>query len=455
MLKAEQPTSFNYDAFDYLLPAVFRTFEVFEPASLSDDFLEDELNVYRLEDPAVYKYLWFASDQAEPRSLTAHKSLGRDIKPVEILDLHLVWDSSSVLIRPIPRYLLSPMFWGIYLYCRPSSSCTCYEQSKEAVEEKSKKSDNQCDRARRYHTALGFLRSYAALIRYESDFRIAEEAHLLPEGVTWTKWRMFVKQILDRENKCLSKRFRYGDLRLGGLNTIYRFRYLQYGYRAVYQEYSSFLRDNITAILSFIAYITIVLTAMQLGLATDRLGKNDTFQKISFGFTVFSIIAPLALVLVLGCVFLTLLFWDNERTRLYRKSKENEENEDKRGPGDLGRTPVTAQEIRIMRYAENAAEPVQAYIHGRGPTYMQTETEVEIDSPQEEMEASGPFQADMDKLSSASTSNDRRREKQRRIDRMYQRTHDTVQVAAIRMPEELVEERETEEKEEDVNVDES
>jgi lipopolysaccharide export LptBFGC system permease protein LptF len=49
---------------------------------------------------------------------------------------------------------------------------------------------------------------------------------------------------------------------------------------------------------------------MQVGLATDRLGKNEIFQRASSGFTVFSILSPAILVGLVFCWFLA-LFMNN------------------------------------------------------------------------------------------------------------------------------------------------
>jgi hypothetical protein len=51
--------------------------------------------------------------------------------------------------------------------------------------------------------------------------------------------------------------------------------------------------------LTAIIYITIVLTAMQVGLASEELMHNRGFNRAAYGFTVFSILAPL-IVLLLG-----------------------------------------------------------------------------------------------------------------------------------------------------------
>jgi hypothetical protein len=93
----------------------------------------------------------------------------------------------------------------------------------------------------------GFLFSYAALITHKSDFKIAQEKHLLPQQVKWTAWITLVKQ-LDTENTYdkIDNRFKCGELRLSRLNKIYRCPLLLHGYMTHWHQYGSFFRDNFT-----------------------------------------------------------------------------------------------------------------------------------------------------------------------------------------------------------------
>lgn len=68
------------------------------------------------------------------------------------------------------------------------------------------------------------------------------------------------------------------------------------------------MERNFAWALTAIVYITIVLTAMQVGLGTHQLKDDVGFNRASYGFTVFSILAPLIVLvviiitlLVLGC----------------------------------------------------------------------------------------------------------------------------------------------------------
>ncbi|KAF9872598.1 putative peptidase C14 [Colletotrichum karsti] len=175
-----------------------------------------------------------------PRSLHHQRLLNREITITERADLHLVWAGERIFVKPLPRFLLEQSFWEKYL-CPHEVPLTSIVHAR----------------------ALGFLFSYAALITHESDFRIAKEMHLLPEEVQWAAWRVAVGQLLGTPLR---------------------------GYMSRWNQYGSFFHDNFALLASSTVYIAIVLTAMQVGLATEALQDNAAFQSASYGFTVFSII---------------------------------------------------------------------------------------------------------------------------------------------------------------------
>jgi hypothetical protein len=282
-----------------------------------------------------------------PRPLHYQRAASREIVVVERIDMHLVWEPNKIYLKPLPRYLLSHKFWKENLICKPTCSCagsttrsaTDPSNNKPSAAKKpspqlspplhSKQqttgqvSGRICQQHQLYDCAYGLLSSYVALIQYESDFRIAQSAFLLPETVTWTIWKRLVRQLLDEKNgkRLPNKRFFFGELRLNRLNMIYRVRFGNLrGYRLGYQTYGSFFVDNLAPIVSIITYMVVVLTAMQVGLATDRLGGNDIFQGASYGFTIFSILFPPFFIALFFCWFLT-LFVNNVFATLSFKKK--------------------------------------------------------------------------------------------------------------------------------------
>tara|TARA_R110002003_G_scaffold62_5_gene5615 strand:+ start:20855 stop:21400 length:546 start_codon:yes stop_codon:yes gene_type:complete len=166
--------------------------------------------------------------------------------------------------------------------------------------------------------------SYAALVAHESDFRLARETHLLSEEVLWPTWKTFVKELLDTESIYghVNKRFFYGKLRLIRLNTIYRLGGGPVrGYQPEFSQYGSFFQANFTWLASLLAYMVVVLAAMQVGLGTRTLQESDAFQAASYGFTVFTIVGSLAAVAVIFAVFLVLLVENWVRTLQYGRTR--------------------------------------------------------------------------------------------------------------------------------------
>ncbi|KAJ6785756.1 hypothetical protein PWT90_04846 [Aphanocladium album] len=268
--------------------------------------VEDELQLKRLAN--IHDWLWVAGLPLPPRALHHQLLLGREILITEQMDLHLVWTTGKVFLKPIPRFVLEPTFWTRYLCC---GECGC----------SSSVTKPECVRPRLYRQALGFLFSYAALLLHESDFRIAEDKHLLPPEVTWPAWRTLVEQ-LDTENiyPYIDQRFIHGELRLSRLNKIYALtKTPMRRYMAHWNQYSAFFHDNFTTLASATVYIAIVLTAMQVGLATESLGHNQAFQSASYGFTVFSILGPLIaaslIMLQFSGIFIRSLVQTIHRTR--------------------------------------------------------------------------------------------------------------------------------------------
>jgi hypothetical protein len=118
----------------------------------------------------------------------------------------------------------------------------------------------------------------------------AQKRHLLLKQVQWHDWRRLVEE-LDTEHiyDRIDALYIYGELRPSRLNKI---QYLHFniafrGYMPSYNRYNDFFYDNFTWLASVTVYIAIVLTAMQVGLATEALAKNRVFQPASYGLTLF------------------------------------------------------------------------------------------------------------------------------------------------------------------------
>lgn len=284
-------------------PATFRDeyYTICRPTGDFPHFLQKDLSVERLN--KIHKYLWLAGRPMPPRPLNYQVATSRAIVLDERIDMHLIWENSRrIHLKPIPRYLLNRQFWESHLTC--GELCSCVSNRPFWGTELG---DVVCQRKKLYEYGLGFLFSYIALIQCESDFMIAWKSHLLPENVKWEEWVALVQQLLENgatNPKNINIRYLFGELRLSRLNIIYAFRYgnMLRGYQFLYQTYGELFRAYLAPLAATTIYIALVLTAMQVGLATDRLQDNLAFQRASYGFTVFSILAPLIAIILVAFI---------------------------------------------------------------------------------------------------------------------------------------------------------
>ncbi|PFH61074.1 hypothetical protein XA68_18282 [Ophiocordyceps unilateralis] len=253
---------------------------VANPVDDVDNFLEAQFSLGRLN--GMLKHLWFAGSRRPAMQLHFQVAMGRQIVLADRMDLHLLWDSTGRLfMKPLPTFLLSP-----------SDSPTSAGKDEALL--------LRCSETAR-SVALGFLYTYACLICSETDFHMANQMYLLPRKdddstIKWTAWKKLAREILRMHDvEKVHPRFQRAELRMSRLNTIHRLTGLSAFDPDVssWNNYSSLFLDNLTWISAATILIALVLTAMQVGLATDRLKGDQGFQRASYGFTVFAILGPM------------------------------------------------------------------------------------------------------------------------------------------------------------------
>ncbi|KAK5997652.1 hypothetical protein PT974_00007 [Cladobotryum mycophilum] len=275
--------------------------------NLVKQYMTKELDVTRLNE--IHKHLWLAGLPQISRALHNQVRVGRQIRITEKADLHLVWRDNVLYLKPLPDYLLSHSCWA-------NTLCTDREL---------------------FESARGFIFSYTWLIRHKSDLRVAHEQGLVSDAIKWEKWAPFSAAVVSNINSGrsdINPRYVYGELRLKRLNLIYRFctntfkfKTLIRGYEYDYHQYSTYFERNFKWVLTAIVYISVVLAAMQVGLATTELKDNARFSRASYGFTMFSILAPL-ITLVMGAIIMLMLAAFNVRFALRRRVESHDEFED-------------------------------------------------------------------------------------------------------------------------------
>ncbi|KAI0172927.1 hypothetical protein GGR52DRAFT_591445 [Hypoxylon sp. FL1284] len=230
-------------------------------------------------------YLWIMTTQSSANiaPLTEQLVRGRKIVISENPGLHLVW------------YLLSHAFWKHYLLSKTSPI-------------------PDPNRIEILQAARGFVRSYAYLIRHRSDFALAvrEEASLLPKSISFADFIQFVGQCQRIDDELVSRRYRFGELRLMRLNfwiTVFLFKP---HYHQVEWQYGAYFAQYYAPILFIFAALSLLLSSMQVVLAVQTiLGDSDSwliFASVSRGFSVFTIFF-VALVAVTFLVVLIILIF--------------------------------------------------------------------------------------------------------------------------------------------------
>jgi hypothetical protein len=257
------------------------------------EYLMAELDMSRLN--KIHQHLWLAGRVAKPRALHRQKALQREIVVAEQTDLHLVWWENYIFVKPLPRFLLHHGFFA----------------------------ENLCSQDRSlYASACGLLLSYTDLIRHESDFRIALELGLLPRETKWTQWMAFamdVRSNVDKARGGINDRYIYGELRRRRLNLLYRLVCGEWirGYHQIPTEYNRWFQQNFAWLLLVFAYATVLLSAMQVILATEQGQSSGALHNSSYGISVAVVIAVATAVAVVGTTSVVLIAYNIARARRY------------------------------------------------------------------------------------------------------------------------------------------
>ncbi|WEW56740.1 hypothetical protein PRK78_002191 [Emydomyces testavorans] len=291
----------------HTLPTISRTptHDAFLTETDIDTYLHRDLDLSRLN--RIHKYLWMAGRPMNARPLHRQRMMGRDILPTEQSDLHLLKFSSRLLVKPLPAYLLNYNFWTEHL----------------------------CDSKALHESACGLLVSYIWLICSPLDMKIAHENNLLPSDLDWAWWKSFVDDVFNHINinalDAVNKRYHFGELRLGRINSIYRIRFFFShfirGYLYGYNRYHVFFERNFGWILVIFVYFSLVLSAMQVATGVPGLKDNLEFLNASYGFVVFSIVLVAFFLGLVGVIFSSIFLYNmvaaiqDERQKRLRREK--------------------------------------------------------------------------------------------------------------------------------------
>ncbi|KAF7502207.1 hypothetical protein GJ744_006444 [Endocarpon pusillum] len=270
------------------------------------DFLTSELSTPLLDE--LYSCLWLVARRCGKSidSLHRQKVKTREIVANEDANLHLVWHYNKIYIKPLPLCLLNYDFWTTYLPLQADS--TSSEKGTFAI--RPVPPSPVFDRA----VAVGFMRSYALLVRHHVDFILARESHLFPAELDWVKWSEFIAHFRNIKDEDVAKRYHYGQLRLLRLNWVVRlFRPSSattwWFYEIPHWSTAIYVERALAPLLFGFASLSLVLSAMQIlrSVPHEELGFKhldaSSLVDIRRAFWVFS-----AMILLLSGLVWVLLF---------------------------------------------------------------------------------------------------------------------------------------------------
>lgn len=247
-------------------------------------FLVEDLCTPELDE--ISPWLWLISTPSYTNITALHrqKLRGREIVVMEDPGLHLVWHRGAIYIKPIPRYLLGKDFRKRLLgWEAPSSG----KSMKVAA------------------AVRGYLRTYAFLIRHESDFCLAQSEHLrlVPKDIDWDTFSEFISEFEGTDLETVSPRFQTsGELRFSRLTILVKSLLRRWHYRYTHGTYKDYLETFYAPMLFVFATVSVVLNAMQVRLAVDQLdtGQNwQSFWSAARGFALFTMIVTVILAATL------------------------------------------------------------------------------------------------------------------------------------------------------------
>ncbi|KAK2595618.1 hypothetical protein QQS21_006665 [Conoideocrella luteorostrata] len=231
-------------------------------------FLRRELNTQVLDE--MYHVLWLFSVKSGRNIDPLHRQRikGREIVPTEEAKLHLVWTQDRIYIKTMPVCLLNHSFWNNFL--RSGKGWKTISNSTTLA-------DEGFDRG----VALGFLRSYALLIQSPLDFALAREAHIIPHdaNIDWISWAKFTVHFYGIQDGGVSRRYRFGQIRLNRLNWLLRIMQPRSSNSIwFYQRHTWTIGAMISAsfpvLLFAFASLSLVLSSMQVALTVPNDGLD-------------------------------------------------------------------------------------------------------------------------------------------------------------------------------------
>lgn len=275
-----------------------------DPESCPDILdLEKEMEVHELDE--IDGWLWMVGVKNNVRPLHHQKVLLREIIPTDQSRLHLVWFDRVVYVKPLPDCLLH------YDYVHGM-----IRDYKDLSEKDLGRLGPERERRPEYlrQAITGFLRSYCSMVQSKTDLKVAQDLGLLKSDLDWAAWSAYRKSILEstkppkNKDPDVTRRYQFGELRLGRLNLVYRITFRGIVYFTVHKEYNTYFQQYFSLFIAAFAIVATVLTAMQVlvGIAWAPSLVVD----VSYWFGVVAMIVILACLAPVLVLFVVLFWWN-------------------------------------------------------------------------------------------------------------------------------------------------
>jgi len=204
--------------------------------------------------------LWLMTTQSSAHISPLHHQYvkGRTITVTEDPSLHLVWFDNRIFIKPLPAFLLSYVFWTSHLLGLTQETTRLSEAQQEEQDGV-------------IRAASGFLRTYACLIRYPSDFRIAVDHGLVPSTITYDRFSLFSMDFPDIPDAAVSPRYSFGEIRLSRLNFWSKIFLGRWHYLTVHRQYGAYFQRFFAPLLFLFGSLSVILGALQVEMAVEAM----------------------------------------------------------------------------------------------------------------------------------------------------------------------------------------
>jgi hypothetical protein len=202
--------------------------------------------------------LWWAGPTPDVVPLSQQTVLERRIQITEDPSVHLLWTEGIIYLKPIPAYLTSFAFWEFLMDA----------QGRDTI------SDEQ---ARLIATCLGFLKTYASLVRRRSDFNLARKHDLLAslDDVTFESFIAFIACFDGVPDIAISSRWRYGLMQLDALNFHSAIHLRRWHLNRFEARWTVYFSRFFPAVLFVFALLSVMLSAMQVIISAKQIWDTD------------------------------------------------------------------------------------------------------------------------------------------------------------------------------------